>query len=189
MVYSSMQNVDYTATIATTAKTSWMSQPLDAPGTYRFAVRSLDTTSEVEEKNVDVVVDLVLNSSGMDVTNLPLPPKGTRVFQVSGGRLRVEWMDPGDGRPSRRPLGYHVYAGTAPVPDYSKPTVVLPWSGGRLGGYSVDLVGLVGGQAYLIGVRAYASGGEEQNQLILTATVNADPPGEVEALVSLATST
>ncbi|WP_148598068.1 fibronectin type III domain-containing protein [Aquisphaera giovannonii] len=175
--------VDYSLCLATTSKTSWTSPPLDAPASYTFAVRSTDIITGLEEKNVDAVVDLALDSTARDVTDLPLPPRGLRAFAVAGGKLRVEWTDSQDGRLQRRPLGYRVYLGTGSRPDYATPVAVVSWGGGRYAGYSVDIDGLVGNQAYLVSVRAFGTSGEEQNTTVVTTLMDVEPPDEVDSLV------
>ncbi len=175
-------SVDYSLVLATTSKTTWTSRPLDAPGSYKLAVRSRGIFSGLEEKNVDAVVELILDDSARDLTDLPSPPRGMRAFALAGGKLRVEWADSGDVRPLRRPLGYRVYVGIDGPPDYTTPRAILSWGGGKLGGYSIDLDRLTSGRAYQVGVRAYGACGEEQNTVVLTSSVDESPPEEVDAI-------
>ena len=51
------------------------------PGTWSFGVRAYDTVDGLEEQNVDCVVTIILNASGVDITSQPPAPMGLRAFR------------------------------------------------------------------------------------------------------------
>ena len=67
---------------------------LNVPGQYRFGVRAFDSSTGLEEQNIDAAVLLSLDAAGNDVTRVPFPPVGLRAFPKAGGVVRVEWICP-----------------------------------------------------------------------------------------------
>lgn len=165
--------VDYSTPLSTTSALTFTTAALAHPGDWRFAVRATDGT--LEESNIDAVVRLVLDSAGVDVTNLPAAPVGLTARPIAGGSIRVTWADPGRSKAA----GFHVYAG-ATTPDYG--TAVATAAANASGRYQADLAGLTDGTTYAIGVRAYNAAGEEANTTTASATATATGPAAVDGL-------
>ena len=155
------------------------------PAQYRFGVRAFDSSTGLEEQNVDAAVVLSLDAAGNDVTRVPFPPVGLRAFAKAGGVVRVEWICP-ISDPSRLPSGFHVYMTSGSTIDYSKPTTAVPWSSGRFGAFMTDQAGLTDGFVYSIGVRAFNAIGEESNTVAVSVKADGTPPSLVNSLAAVA---
>jgi hypothetical protein len=64
----------------------------------------------------------------------------------------------------------------------------VPWSSGRSGAFSSDLIGLMDGSTYSIGVRAFNAVGEEANTLPVTIMADGTPPVLVDSLEAVVTN-
>ena len=179
--------INYEVPIATLAGDRWTSAPMTVPGEYRLAVRAFDSSTGLEEQNIDVVIELRLEAGGNDVTAVPDAPVGLRAFPLAGGKVRVEWTSPYTD-PRRKPLGFHIYMELATSSGSSTLVSTIPWSRGRLGWFSTDLAGLAEGLSYSIGVRAFNAVGEESNARVVTVEVDSTPPGLVDGLAAVATN-
>lgn len=133
------------------------------------------------------MVELNLDVRGNDVTNVPPAPLGTRALALAGGMIRVEWTSYAT-EAARRPLGFHVYLGTTPTPDYSTAVATIAWTDQRQGCFTANLSNLVDDVTYSIGVRAFNDVGEEQNTFALSIKADGDPPSQVESLEAVATN-
>jgi hypothetical protein len=177
--------IDYSTVVATVATLSWSTPALAASSRWKYGLRSFDTVSGLEEKNVDAVVEIVLSGSQADVTNLPASPQHLTVTPTSGGGCRVEWSYP--AITSSRPTGFHVYVGT-PTPNYASVAATVAYTFGRLT-YRATLSGLSNGVVYQVGVRSYNATGEEANVATVEVTGKATPPSNVDSLTAVAVST
>lgn len=178
--------VDYSTPIATVSTLSFTTYSLKRSSTYLFGVRARDTSTGLGEKNV-TTLKVVIDANGNDVTNTPLPPQHVTAAPIVRGGLRIEWAFPWKKTSGARPTGFHVYAGTGAMPDY---TAVLATVAYREGApyFRVNLVGLVGGQTYRIGVRAYNAAAEEKNTSFITAVPISQPPKSVSSLTLVGTN-
>jgi len=179
--------INYSVCLATVAGQSWTSPALNAPCHFKMGVRAFDRTLGLEEQNVDAAIELILDVNGNDVTMTPAPPLGLRALPIAGGVIRVEWTCL-YGDSLRQPLGFHVYLGPGSVPNYTLPVSTVPWSVGRFGCFSADLVGPGNGAPCSIGVRSYNAVAEEQNVTVLHITPDNSPPSVVDSLAAVATN-
>jgi hypothetical protein len=169
--------IDYASFIASVGGLSY-SLPIAHPGAYRFAVRVYDPVVDLEEKNLDARVDVVIDGFYRDVTNRPEAPAGLQASALAGGRLRVQWIcrPPAAGK---RPTGFRVYTGVG-APDYSNPATTVPFS--TPGPYLVNLDGFSNGVGYGVAVRAFNAAGEESNTTSVTITADGTGPGPIDGL-------
>ena len=98
--------IDYSTPVATVYTLSWTSPSLSYPGDWKFGVRAFNGNGE--EKNLDCSVEIVLDSSGADITNRPLAPIGLRALAMAAAGVRVEWTY-ANMQPAKTPTGFHVY--------------------------------------------------------------------------------
>jgi hypothetical protein len=159
--------INYTTAIATTGLLEWTSSPLTFPGIWRFGVRAFNPVNSLEEENLDCLITIILDASGNDITNRPLPPTALRAFATAGGGIRVEWAY-NTINPSPVPTGFHVYIGTPGTPNYSLIVAAVSFQASIAGTFVANVAGLANGTTYTIGVRAYNATAEEPN----TNTVN-----------------
>jgi hypothetical protein len=177
--------INYAVPVGIATSLSWTSGSLKVPGQYKLGVRAFDSSTNLEEQNVDAAVFLSLDAAGNDVTKVPFPPVGLRAFPKAGGGIRVEWICP-IGNPSRQPIGFHVYISLGSTIDYSKPAVTVPWPSGRFNVFTADQAGLRDGAVYSISVRAYSAIGEESNTVAVTVKADGTPPSLVDSLEAFA---
>ena len=153
--------VDFSAPIATTSQTSYVTGSLAASTDNTFVVRAFDPVASLEEANTDARVRVVVGPDGSDVTNLPNPPQALTVNPTLGGGCQVVWAYApvvGFGTPT----GFSVYLSQGPTVDYSTPTSAVPYVAGQLG-YRCDLAGPLAPVNYLVAVRAVNQTGTEAN--------------------------
>lgn len=172
--------VNYGSVVATTASLTWTSSALAFPDTWKFAVRAWDTVSSLEESNIDALVTVQLDGTGVDVSGMPTAPLGLAAHARAAGTIRVDWTQPRSG-----PTGFHVYQGTGGTPSYVSPVATVPYGSG-LTVYTALISGLTGGTAYTFGVRAYNATGEEANTATATATAVTAVTATVTGLVGSA---
>lgn len=175
--------IDYSSPVATVAGLTWMSGPLAPSSDTKFGVRAFDVGSGLEELNLDCAAEVVIDATGLDVTDRPQPPTGLRVDPLPGGSLRVGWHYP-IARGPKAPTGFHVYVGTGGTPDYSSPAATVAYSLGFMNAFAVTLTGLTGGTAYTVAVRAYNASGDEPNATVVTATAKTSGPAPVDSLTA-----
>jgi hypothetical protein len=177
--------INYSVPAGVATSLVWTSNSLNVPGQYRLGVRAFDSSTRLEEQNVDAAVVLSLDSAGNDITKVPFPPVGLRAFPKAGGAVRVEWICP-ISDPSNQPSGFHVYITLGSTVDYSNPTTTVLWSSGRFGVFKTDQAGLTDGSLYSICVRAYSATGEESNAVAVTVKADGTPPSLVDSLEAVA---
>ena len=166
--------IDYDHMVGSTTQLQWTSFVLATPGVWKFGVRA--SQGGLEEKNVDAYVIIRLDGSGGDVTSLPASPLGLTATTMAAGAIRAAWDYPAG---VNKAVGFHVYIGGT-APDYSTPVATVAASFRRH--YVSDILGLIDGQSYVIGVRAYNATGEEQNSAGASAIADATGPGPVDSL-------
>jgi hypothetical protein len=177
--------IDYSLAIATTGLLTWTSSPLAHPGTWRFGVRAYSTATGLEEENLDASVTIVLDASGVDITNQPKAPTSLRAIARAGGTIRVEWAY-NTINPFPIPTGFKVYSGTGGTPDYTTPVATVAFGGAVAGSFQTDVTGLADGTAYTFGVRAYNATAQEANTSTVTCTADATGPAAVVSLTATA---
>jgi hypothetical protein len=171
--------INYLVPIATVYGLTYTTSPLSYPGDWKIAVRAFNVYGE--EKNLDCEVELILDSSGNDITNRPTAPTALRAFATVGGGIRVEWAYPPPLNPAKTPTGFHVYDGIGSV-NYISPVATVSWGSGIVNMFVANLSGLTGGTTYQIGVRAYNGTAEEPNTNFVTVTADTTGPGPVDSL-------
>jgi hypothetical protein len=179
--------IDYSAPLSVVAGQTWTSGTLSYPGQYKLGVRAIDPMTGLEHQNIDAVIDLMLDSSGNDVTGVPQAPVGLRAFPVAGGKVRVEWTCP-CGDAWRQPTGFHVYLSSGSSQNYSQPAATVLWSSSKAGSFTSDLSGLMDGVGYAVAVRAFNAVGEESNTISLAVSADNTPPTPVDSLQVVASS-
>jgi hypothetical protein len=177
--------IDYLVPEATTGLLTWTSGPLTVPGIWRFGVRAFDTLTTLEEQNLDCAVTVILDASGVDITNRPKAPIGLRAFATKNASITAEWAY-NTINPNPVPTGFHVYIGTGGVPDYTHPAATVRFNSSVGGTFFADLTGLVSGTAYTIGVRAFNATTEETNTTTVTVTADSVGPAAVRSLTATA---
>jgi hypothetical protein len=178
--------INYAAPIATVTGLSYQTGGLAYPGTWKFGVRAFWTGSGLEEQNLDCAVKIVLDSTGADITNVPLPPTGLRALATKGGGITVEWHYPQTTRGPKAPTGFRVYSGTGGPPSYASPVLTALFGSGFMNTYQSVIPSLADGTAYTIGVRAFNATGEEKNTTTVTVTADATGPSPVVSLTGTA---
>lgn len=174
--------IDYGTVVATTAMTTWTSFPL-SPGTWKFGVRAFDSNGE--EQNLACAVTIVIDASGNDASNVPLPPTGLRAFATPGGSIRIEWWFPRTTG-AMAPVGFFVYLGTTGTPNYASPAATVPYASGYANTFVSNISSLANGTTYTVGVRAYNASGIEKNTATVDVTADATGPGAVTGLTASA---
>jgi hypothetical protein len=178
--------INYAAPAATTSELTWTSSALAHPGTWSFGVRAFDTVSGLQEQNVDCAVTIVLDASGNDITDRPVPPSGLRAFALAGGSIRAEWYYPPTVG-AKAPAGFHVYNGTGSL-TYGTPTATVLYATGIANSFAANMSGFTDGTTYTIGVRAFNAVAEEPNTNTVTVTAIATGPAPVDGLTGVATA-
>lgn len=167
--------INYATPIAVTASTSFTLPA--ATGNWKYAVRALGDFGL--EHNLDAAVSIAISPAGADQSGLPAAPRALRAFPLGPSSLRVEWAWQG----STPPTGFHVYAGQVSPLAYATPAVVVPLGAGYMGTVWCDLTGLAAG-AWIIGVRAYNTAGEEANNQTVATSLPTASPGVVDLLTA-----
>jgi hypothetical protein len=180
--------INYASPIATVDGLSWISSRLSFPGTWKFGVRAFYQPNGLEERNLDCSITLILDSSGNDITNRPVPPTGLRAMAVKGGNLKVEWSHPLSGLGARptTPVGFNVYLGTSTPLSYISPAATVSWTSSIMNVFTATLSGLTSGTTYWIGVRSYNATSEEPNTATVSCASDATGPGAVQSLTASA---
>jgi len=177
--------INYLTPIATVNGLSWTTSPLSYAGDWKFAVRAFYYPNGLEEQNLDCAVEVVLDSTGRDITNRPAPPTGLRAIAVKGGNIKVEWSYPNPATAAKTPTGFHVYDGIGSV-SYAAPVATVSYGASIANVWTAVIAGLANGTAYSFGVRAYNATAEETNTATVTCTSDATGPSAVQSLMGIA---
>lgn len=173
--------VDYSAPLAAVSALTWASPPLAAGESWTFAVRAYDTTSALEESNVDARASLLLDAALADVTGRPNAPTGLTARAAAAGSIVATWSYNPGGQ-GGAPTGFRAYAGS-PTVSYGAPIATIPYSDGTRS-FSATVAGFAGGSTVAVAVRAYNAAGEEPNATTATAVADATGPLPVESLTA-----
>src|SRR5438309_1221755 len=99
--------VNYAAPIATTTGLTFTTGPLPPGSDTTFAVRALDTSTNLEESNTDALVRIVLDANGADVSGRPNPPHAVVLSPAPAGSCLVSWAFA--AVQSGKPVGFQVF--------------------------------------------------------------------------------
>ncbi|MGO9915337.1 MAG: fibronectin type III domain-containing protein [Isosphaeraceae bacterium] len=177
--------INYQTPVATIEGTTWTSSPLSYPGDWKVGVRAFYYPNGLEEQNLDCAVEIILDSSGNDITNRPAPPTGLRAIAVKGGNIKVEWSYPNPATAAKTPTGFHVYDGIGSV-SYTTPVATVSYASSIANVWTAVITGLSDGTTYSFGVRAFNAVAEEPNTATVTCTSDASGPGAVQGLMGVA---
>jgi hypothetical protein len=169
--------------LSQTQATSFTTALPSAGAAWSFGARAANNCGE--EQNLDCAVTIVLDSLGNDATNRPPAPVGLRAFATPAAGARVEWHYP-PTRGVTAPTGFRIYIGIGGIPNYSAPSVTVPFDAVILNSCSAELSGLTDGVTYAIGVRAFNAWGEEANMSTVSVTADARGPSSVASLSATA---
>lgn len=177
--------IDYSVPIGDVSGQAFDTPPLPAPSRTRFGIRNYDDATGLEDRNADVVLEVVIDEAGRDATNAPAAPLAVTAEPSGTAGILVRWRFVAVSGKSL-PDAFHVYATAGAVVNYAVAPAVLvtPMSGQA--DYWALVSGLTGGVAYTVGVRAAVG-------LVLgppgeaTATTQGIPPKDVTGLASVAT--
>ena len=175
--------INYGSPVAVVYGLTWTSTALAYPDTWRFGVRAFNANGI--EENLDASVTIILDASGIDITNRPKPPVALRALARAGGTVRVEWGY-NTINPSPVPTGFHVYLGTGGTPNYGTVAATVSFQSAIAGSFVTDIPGLINGTAYTFGVRAYNATAEEPNTSTVTCTADSAGPAAVTSLAATA---
>jgi len=166
--------VNYNSVVFTTPELAHVTLPMGFSSTWIWAVRAKDTTTGLEEQNVDARVTIIVGSAGADISAMPNAPTGLAAVATASGTAKLSWAyNPGgQGAP---PTGFHVYFGT-PTPDYGTIKATVPY--GQVLAFSATISGLADLTDYQVAVRAYNPTAEEKNTNVcpLRGLVNGPSP-------------
>lgn len=169
--------IDYSVALVSTDGLTWTSGPLAHPGVWKFGVRAFSVGDNLEERNIDAVVTIQLDATGIDITKLPAPLLNLTGHASKNGSIILDWTYQLRNA-LKRPTGFHVYQGSGGPPNYSAPVKVVPYAQG-LTWFTATITGLTDGVSYTFGVRAYNATAEEQNTTSVTVTADATGPAAV----------
>jgi len=177
--------INYQTPVATTSGLTWTSSPLSFAADWKFGVRAFYQPGGLEEQNLDCAVEIILDSTGRDITNRPAPPTGLRAIAVKGGAIKVEWSYPNPVTTAKTPTGFHVYDGIGSV-SYTTPVATVAYSSSIANVWTATISGLTNGTTYTIGVRAFNAVAEEPNTSTVSCTSDANGPSAVQSLTAIA---
>ncbi|MHB8397343.1 MAG: hypothetical protein ACYDCI_00190 [Candidatus Limnocylindrales bacterium] len=178
--------INYNSPVDATSLLTYTTGILAYPGTWSFGVRAYYVDSALEEQNLDCYTTIVLDGSGNDITNRPLPPTGLRALPLAQGVIRAEWYYRPTSGP-KTPTGFHVYTANG-VLNYTTPTATVLWTTGARNSFVANMPGFTGGTTYTVGVRAYNAVAEEPNTTTVTVTAITSGPAPVDSLTGFATA-
>jgi hypothetical protein len=176
--------VDYSTIVATVSAPPWTGSALATPSDTTFAVRAYDTVLGLEDLNRDVITRVVLDSSGNNITGIPLAPLIPSARPVGTTSIQVEFGHHPGLQP--KPTGFKIWVTAGGSVNYAaSPAATIPYPsyGGRLKHLSTTITGLTAGTAYSVGVRAYNAVGIETNTQAVAITTAATAPAPVTGLV------
>lgn len=178
---------DYTTPYATVSGLSYTYGPPGPSGQIWFGVRTYDTVTGLEERNVDASLYYLDAVAGFtDVPARPVPPVGTTVDVQAAGAARVRWSylrRPG----GTDPTGFYVYKTVGGSVDFaSSPVATIPFIAGQIF-YKTTLSSIAHATTYAVGVRAYNAAGTDLNETSVTIVGDTTAPGPVEGLAATPT--
>jgi hypothetical protein len=179
--------VDYEISLADVPAPShtWTSAGL-ADGDYTFAVRAFFGATRYEDKNVQLLVRVII-AGGVDVSAIPNSPIALLAHQAAGGAIVVAWSYAGTAE-AATPDKFQVWATAGPTVDWAgSPAATVQYSAAAAGPmrhYATTLAGLADGVTYAIGVRALAGTLDDGNTGQVAVTADATAPGEVVGLTA-----
>lgn len=153
--------VDYSTVVNTSSTPTFNTPALALNSDNLFAVRARETTTSLEEENIDQVVRIVVDGAGNNVTARPNAPTGVSAVRKGSGGVRVAWgySPAGEGG---APTEFRVWITAGASVNYAAaPAAVVAATGAEW--YAVEVSGLTNGQAYAVGVRAANAIGVETN--------------------------
>lgn len=189
MIYNIYSNdgtggpIDYNSPIGSTTNLSVAIGPLAAPSDNRFAVRTFDPSTGLQEANTAACVRILIDRDGTDITSRPNPPHALVVRPIAGGGCRVAWAYSPAGQ-GGAPVGFYVYLTPGNTASYTTSAATVAYLAGATG-YSCDLSGLAAGSTYTIAVRSYNDTAIEDNTTVLaqvqTGAATANPVDSLTA--------
>jgi hypothetical protein len=161
--------VNYSKPIATTSSLSYAPGALTPSSDTTFAVRALDTVSNLEEANTDARVRIVLDGSGNDLSGVPNSPQSVVLSALAAGACQVTWAYV-PALSVGTPTGFQVFLSQGQTVDYSSPAMTVPYVSGQFG-YTCTLAGPYAFSSYSATVRAVNASGSDGNTILSQALV------------------
>lgn len=173
--------VDYSTPIATTSELTYVPTIL-LPGTdTTFAVRAQAVETDLEDKNTDAFVRIVIDASGTEIGNLPGSPFGLGINPVAGGGCVVSWAYDSIEVPALA-ANFNVYIEQGTSLLYNDPIVSIPFVPGQIG-YVTSLPGPYTYSTYTVGVVAINTSGLSGNPISATVNIGFSPTSfEMESI-------
>jgi hypothetical protein len=161
--------VNYATPVGTTAGLTHITLPLPIGSDTTFAVRALDTSTNLEEANTDATTRILLDANGGDVSNHPNPPHAIAVSAVSGAACLVSWAFNAAAH-FGTPVGFQIFLAEGSSVAYGSPVATVPYVPGQVG-YACTLPGPYTRSSYSAAVRSYNAAGSDGNTVVVTAIV------------------
>lgn len=172
--------VDYTTAIATVSGTTHEIAGLAAGEKRRYAVRSVDTETGLEEYGTQAQLTLERDAAGADVSTRPAGPVGVSATPARAGGVTVAWAYfPRPDRPDPDHFAVWVTAGDA-VDTSVDPDAIVPFAA-FTPHFSAAVAGLADATAYAAGVRGILGGADDGNAEVAKFTAAAGAPLDVRA--------
>jgi len=178
--------IDYlhpVATVNALSVTSWTSPALTYPADWWIALRAFNQFGE--EQNLDCAVEVILDGTGKDITNRPLPPTALRAMAIANGGIKLEWHY-APVYTAKAPSGFNVYLGAGAPPSYGSPVATVGFGTSIANTFFTTISGLTSSVTYFVGVRAYNATAEEPNTNTVSVVADATGPAAVASLTGTA---
>jgi hypothetical protein len=176
--------VNYSSPIATVTGTSYSTGPLSVSSAYRFAVRTMDTTTVLLEANTQANVCVRLDASGNDIGQVPNVPFAPVARATSGGGCLVAWSYLASAR-GNAPTAFLVYLTPGSTPLLTSPVATVTYQPG-VSGYSFQLNGLLDSIAYMVSIVSQGAAGAASVATSTTVVGDSTAPGDVDTLTAVA---
>jgi len=176
--------VDYSTPIATVSGSPYATAAIPTGSDVTFAVRTYDSTSGLDDGNVDAVVRIITNGSGADKTAVPAMPSTISATARAGGECRVDWVYV-RGSGVAEPTAFDVFITAGTSVTYGTAASTVTYVNGR-SVYTANLTGLTHGTAYRIGVRPKNATGDG-SPIEVSITGKATGPDQPESISGSAT--
>lgn len=176
--------------VVTTSSLSCVLPALAVGSDNLLLVRTYDTVTGLEDKNLDALVRIVVDASGADITNRPSPAIMPTVHASSSGKATVSWSHNRLAQ-GGTPTGFKVWMTAGTSANYAvSPDVDVLYEDISTITYSVILSGLVDGTLYTVGVRSYNASGlsvvAAEPQVVGLVTTAPDPAEDGSSSVGFA---